>query len=171
MPEKNIRTDDDLKDRPINWTTRGHTIWQGSFVHKGITFTIKFIGGRGGRWDVVFEQRVPVGGLLKLISMLASIFQEFIRGEKPRSINVRRIKNRKLRKLVVALIRKVGKKIPPKSEPEPVNTDKAPPMQKPTPRPEMRSEPSKKPGDKPKKKSDVGWKSSRSGTKQTKTYK
>ena len=99
MPRNNINTDDDMKERPINWQTRGHTLWQGSFVHRGITYTIKFIGGRGGRWDIVFEQRIPIGGIIKIVAMISSILAEFIAGTKPTAINVKRVSNKKLRKI------------------------------------------------------------------------
>lgn len=161
MPEKNINTDDDMKERPINWQTRGHTLWQGSFVHRGITYTIKFIGGRGGRWDIVFEQRVPVGGIIKIVAILGSILSEFILSTNPAAINVRKINNKKLRKIVVSLIRKFAKKKPPKDKPMPVEKDKSISKEK-----EVGRKPSPKKDDKSK---SGGWTATKTG--QRKVYK
>lgn len=113
MPRaKNIRTDDNLKDRPLRWIAKSHTLWQGSFVHKGITYTIKFIGGRGGRWDVVFEARIPIGGVVKIGGILYSAFHQFIHEEAPKIINLAKVKSKKAKDLMQGLIKKVKREKP-----------------------------------------------------------
>ena len=158
MP-KVINTDDDLQDRPINWVTRGSTVWQGSFVYQGITFTIKFIGGKSGRWDLVFEQRIPLGAVTKIVGLLYAAIHQFIVSVKPEVIDVSKIKSISVKKIVSSVIKKAAKKTKPSSKPS-LNTKMT-----------NKEKKMKSPFNKTKEKNDSSWSLTKGGTTKRKVYK
>ena len=162
MP-KLVNTDDDFKDRPINWVTRGSTVWQGSFVYQGVTFTIKFIGGKSGRWDLVFEQKIPLGGIGKILGLIYAAVHQFVVSVKPDVIDISKIKSFSAKKLFSSVIKKVARKTKPSNKPSLAK--------KMTNKEKKRKSPfTKKPSDKGNE-SDSGWKMSKGGTVQRKVYR